>query len=280
MTGATVVMANDVVESKFMTFCQTYREHNPDMPLLVIPYNSDMERIERQSSTFEYEILSNYDFSQIDTFSRTAFPSLDDSYRRFRLRKLAMLDIDASNKIYVDVDTVINSPLDDFVAAMSDEASTVFFASESRDFVYRDLNRLDERLYDRPMFSSGFLGLARVPFSANDVLVTVQSQMNLYLDIRAPRVYDQPLINFAFAVMGLKLRNLYDCNGISALNFSGNKHLDWNGDTFIDCSSPDRKVLFVHWAGEHEMDGDFRFRSVYDELMARASRSVLLGTFR
>ena len=99
-----------------------------------------------------------------------------------------------------------------------------------------------------PLFSAGNYALLRPGFDAAAVMALIRGHAALYRRVRAPSGFDQPLMNLACHLAGLRLLPLHE----AAPGFTGEGF-------YLDpaiAPGPDgrllrhgRRVVAVHWAG-------------------------------
>jgi lipopolysaccharide biosynthesis glycosyltransferase len=251
MTTAIYVMANDAVVKWLAFFLDSLRQFDKDMPVRVIPYAKDLERVQKVCDAYGCSLI-DYDFSRIDKFSQEFFT---DPSKRGRLRKLAAFDGNYETNIYIDIDTIVTSSLNlEFPHAGN---IRLVYGTKSGDNVYRKDN-VPQYLRARSHgFSSGLLVFSK-PItwtSADAILSFIEANRDEYLNVRAPFVVDQPLLNYYVDALGLAVGSVSDVwPSISPHNWYKDPIISVDGSEAKDKYG--RRVLFIHWAGEDKLSMD------------------------
>ena len=255
------VLANDRVYGWFLPFLRSFRDHNPNMPAVVIPYHKDMTRTAAAAGDYGFEIADR-DFGVIDRFARTLYPR--NRYRRHKVRKIAVFDLPFASTIYIDIDTIVLqsfAPLKDVLAAGTAE---LVYASETPGWVYKPGYERVPQLAAGPLFSDGFFVTSRRFLTSDQIIETTRADLSLYRSLRQDDVYSQPLINFAAHMRGLVLRPVSAVTpDLSDVNFYQEDRVVADDGTIRDAAG--RKLIFIHWAGakDHDAGADARFGALW-----------------
>jgi len=255
------VLANDRVHEWFLPFLRSFRDHNPDMPAVVIPYHKDMTRTAAAAADHGFEVADR-DFRDIDRFARTLYPR--NRYRRHKVRKIAVFDLPFATTIYIDIDTIVLqsfAPLKDVLAAGKAE---LVYASETPGWVYKPGYERVPQLAAGPLFSDGFFATSRRFLTSDQIMETTREELSLYRALRQDQVYSQPLINFAAHMRGLALRPVSAVTpDLSDVSFYQEDGVVADNGTFRDAAG--RKLIFIHWAGakDHDAGTDARFGALW-----------------
>jgi hypothetical protein len=263
-------LANDAILHWALPFLESFRATNPDVALLLIPFDERIDRLAELAGIYRFEILER-DYADMTLFGEIAFPRREPMHAR--LRKLALFDIEAPGVVYLDTDTIVTADLSPLLRrlAATDERSLTY-ASETPGWVYRVDAPPARRIHRGPQFSTGFLALSGPPIGSATILRTVRENLVEYLLTRAAGVIDQPVINFAADALGIPLGRL-DATGL----FS---YRNWVRDPQIidgDAAPQDelgRPVAFLHWAGEKRASGVAPHWNRFQAIRRAASRRV------
>ena len=259
--AAVVVLANDPIHDWLVAFLDSFRKHNPDLPLKVLPYDQRIDRISRLAERFAFELI-DCDFGTLDDFARELYPL--NPKRRRRVRKFAALDLPLDTVIYVDVDTVV---LHDFAAltrVLEDDKTEFVYGSTTPGFVFKPHYRDIPQLRDAVLFSDGFFVTANRFISSETIIDTVRANLKTFMRLKQPRVFSQPLVNFTVHMRGIKAAAIDDVTeDLSSETYYKGVGITQDGDLFRD--KLDRKMLIMHWAGSAKLKDDDRFRGLWEE---------------
>ena len=244
---AFVALANDPVWEWFLPFVRSFREHNPDMPMVVIPYDDAMERIASIADEYRFEI-ADYDYGRIDRFTRLLFPT--QPYRRRKIRKLSAFDFPYANIIYLDIDTVVLSRFDRLSSLLAPGEAEFVYASRSPGWVFKPSAEKVPFLKGATPFSDGFFMTSNRFITTDKAIRAVRDNFLTYRRHRERKVYCQPVINFAVRALGLKAKSVVDLGDeYSDQTFYRDETIHAGADGYRDRDG--RKVLFIHWAGDN-----------------------------
>jgi hypothetical protein len=242
-----VFMADDPYAGWARSFLASLRDQAPGAEVFCIPYSDALGEIAALRTEFGFRMVEA-DFAAIDAFADECFPA--GPLRRRNLRKLAALDAPGAPYIYLDCDMLVTAPLAEVAALLAGaEADLVFWATSS-DWVYAAEARAEmaERFPGAPLFSAGNYAVLRPGFGSAAVMALIRAEAALYHRVRATSGFDQPLMNLACHLAGLRLLPLQ----AAAPGFTGEGF-------YLDpaiAAEPDgrllrhgARVVSVHWAG-------------------------------
>ena len=119
-------LANDPALEWFEAFVRSFRHHNPDLSLTVIPYNSAMNRLKALQAQFRFDVMPEAKAAQFDAIAhRVAGQNLPGG----TFRKLCTFFGEYETFLFLDSDIVVARPLAPFFAA---------FENAACDFIYFD----------------------------------------------------------------------------------------------------------------------------------------------
>jgi len=255
------VLANDRVIHWFVPFLRSFREHNPDLPAVVIPYHKDMTETAAAAAEHGVEVVER-DFAAIDRFARRLYPR--NRYRRHKVRKIAVFDLPFESTIYIDVDTIVLQSFAPLANVLAPGVAELVYASETPGWVYKPGYEDVPELAAGPLFSDGFFVTARRFLTSEQIMETTREKLALYRALRREDVYSQPLINFAAHLRGLALKPVSAVTpDLSDVSFYQEPGITSDGDTLRDAAG--RKLIFLHWAGAKDFDAeaDARFGALW-----------------
>jgi lipopolysaccharide biosynthesis glycosyltransferase len=119
-------LANDAALEWFEAFVRSFRKHNPDLPLTVIPYDTSMARLKALRARFQFEVMEESEASRFDAIAhRVAGQRIAGG----TFRKLCTFFGEYETFLFLDSDIVVTQPLEPFFDA---------FEKAEADFIYFD----------------------------------------------------------------------------------------------------------------------------------------------
>ena len=220
-------LANDYVYELAVAFLNSFRKYNPEIPLCLIPFDSDSERVGNLQERYGFSVYANREvLSRCDEISRNFHPKTIGHYR-----KLAAWEGDFDEFIYIDVDTVVLENID-----------FVFKFLAEYDFVttHSGMPHLIQFVWKPSIFSGGKLNGEQISYAANTGFIAGRKRAALYKDAigkldqaleHAPHMEfacaEQAFLNYLIVTSERKYTSLY------VLSLTGSH----------------REILFEHWAG-------------------------------
>jgi hypothetical protein len=109
-------LASDNVLDNTLAFLNSFREYNPEIPLCLVPFNTNVATITSLAPAYEFSIFENTsNLAVCDDMSRLVHGRCLGHYR-----KLAIWDGNFEEFIYIDVDTIVLSKLAPLFALLGD----------------------------------------------------------------------------------------------------------------------------------------------------------------
>jgi hypothetical protein len=265
-------MGNDAVFEQALAFLESFRTHNPQLNLAMIPFAADIQKMERLAPIFNFEIL-RLDTSRWDEMAREFYPGVEQKYKN-RLRKLAIFDLDHPAVIYIDLDTVVLQDLA-FIAEklLNDSVDFICTAIKNDPWVYNETFKTHAQFAQSKRFSDGFFAFNAGKIG-NKAYEIMRDNRALYFDVRATDVYSQPATNFIVDMLGLRVSEVYRIYpNVSPQTWYAGRLTEVNSGVL---SQDGGRVLFVHWAGPVDFNGDFKLKSLFAHFQA-AARDRIAG---
>lgn len=243
-------LANDWAYNQTVAFLNSFRHHNPTIPLCLIPFDSDTKRLRTLAKEYDFFVFEDPRTLAIaDAVNVTFFP------QNGVFRKLAMWNGPFDEFVYFDTDMIILHSVD-FMYDLLQEFDFVFGASDYP--AERHWTWLDS------IESSGMLKPEEYNFAANAGLIASRRNALKFdelfqraLDAIPLRQYmefcwDQPFINY-LAVTSGKHTSLHTLvRQGRRLPLEAHVHdKRWSfkvGATPV-CDGEEKAVLALHWAG-------------------------------
>jgi hypothetical protein len=250
-------VANDAIYELAVAFLKSFRIHNPSLPLCLIPYDRETERLSRLSETYNFCV-----WTDDALFERCAEISRRIHAGKVwgQYRKLAAWHGPFDEFIYIDTDTVVTSGVA-FVYDFLKDLTFVFTNSnipEARRWVWKDKIYATGALTERQIefaantgffcSTKGTLSIDAAESKLADALAIIQ-----HMELRC---VEQPFLNYLVVTSGKSHDSLW--NIVSRTNATHFPIERWAGSKhrflrFENCRTPLYNVLLVHWAGEWQV---------------------------
>lgn len=248
-------LANDAILDQALAFLASFRKHNPRIPLCLVPFAADSDRIREHAARYKFDVWADDAVLKVcDEISRAFHAGTVMG----QYRKLAMWTGPYEQFIYIDSDTVVLHSID-FVFGYLDRYD--FFTSHSnmphnRRWVWRDSIYHTGALTDRQIefaTSTGFVASRRGLIDPRTTYPDLAAPLSL-----APHMEllctEQPLLNYLIVTSGRphsSLSVIAEATGdpdIPQEQWAGEHIGDFRAGRLVPTKV--RHVLLVHWAGE------------------------------
>lgn len=265
-------LANNHVIELAIAFLNSFRTHNPNIPLCLIPFDDKVDKILELRETYSFEVYENQDLlTACDEMSAKFHGHVCGAYR-----KLVAWDGPFEEFVYIDTDTIVVQPID-FVFENLAHAD-IFTANSNvpamRKWVWKD--SIDE---------STVLSREQISFAANSgffvskskllSMAYVKTKIDAALELKEHmelHCMEQPLLNYLIVTSGYRYGSLLEFRK-SKINRRV-KHEWWAGTPGGYVRKGKFRLLFgppiflVHWAGVWQKDGgtlaDIPYKRLWD----------------
>jgi hypothetical protein len=199
-------LANDGVYDWLVAFLESMREHEPDLPIVVIPFDDRIDRIARLRSTYRFDIMDDPLLAETDRMGATYYPG--DALWPHAFRKLAAFWGPFENFAFFDSDVVILQPLREYFDKA--EVTPGFVCGDldvAQCFVPGNLRDAMLSTGQITGFNTGFFMSRRNAFTFEHM----QSLADEGLAIKNGFTFgDQPFINWCVSTAGMTVTPYYD----------------------------------------------------------------------
>lgn len=248
MTRGVYFLGNDRVVELAHAFLNSFRAHNPTLPLCYIPFDCDFSVIARLRERYRFSVYEGPDtLLACDQFSRRFHPRVQGHYR-----KLACWNGPFDEFIYIDLDTVVLSSLEPMFPML--EKASFIACDGGFEWVWRagirDVPALSQEQLSYAV-STGFIVSRRsaLPFGELETRVRAAAELKEHMELSC---IEQPLLNYLIVTSGCRYTTL------DALIREGNalRRNVWSGWKGAEVSDGEVRIpgqgnaLFMHWAGD------------------------------
>lgn len=245
-------LANDNVLDWMTAFLESFREHEPDRRLVIIPFDQKIDRLAQLADRYHFEFLSDPSLEKLDAIGDRIHPGKYSDSHMFR--KFAAFWGSLENFIFLDSDIVLLGKLDELFESYQVSSCDFMHYDTSVEYVYKAGSFRDEmiKLYHSTGFNTGCFASSQGKLSLEDVLTFSQEALAIK-DFFACGG-EQPFLNYCVDRKGLKKDVFFHSSNDLA-------HWTWGNITpvvfqdgsyrFMNSGSEDfgKRVLFLHWSG-------------------------------
>jgi hypothetical protein len=279
MSRGVYVVANDRVFDQAIALLSSLRLQDPDIPVVLIPFNQDYQQVWRVlQQNFNVQLFPDLEFlEQLTQDIAGIFPS-DFLKLPNKMRKLAVWFGPLDEFVYIDTDILLFQSI---TKSLEYLRQADFFCcdfhhkgrglSEVFSPVVKELQIFsDTQLQD--VFNSGFWGGRKGAFSYEEMLTLLKecAAHREYFDFSTGTT-DQPILNY-LVLKGTQHRiNITQANPDEPGSWAGSGHFVEKEGLLYD---GDRPLRYLHWAGCPMRPGgpywtiweSYRFRVVSEPL--------------
>lgn len=274
ITQGVYFMANNKVVDLVTAFLNSFRIHNKDLPLCLIPYNDDFEQIVVLKDIYNFSVFDNQELLDFcDAISIKFHGNTVGAYR-----KMVAWEGNFEQFIYIDIDTIV---LDSLSFVWKNLSHCKIFTSHSnvseiRKWVWKDSIYENERLTKTQIeyaANTGFIVSTKNILSMNWIIDQVDEALTLKEDMEL-LCMEQPFLNYLIVTSGYNYGSLlqFSIRGVGRGVNSDVKFEFWAGlpggivkkGRLID---PYRRPLFlIHWAGVWQQNNEDLTKIPYRKL--------------
>jgi hypothetical protein len=261
--------ANDLVYDWAIAFLNSFRKFNPDLRLILIPFNDDCDRIFQLRSQYNFDIYIDPTFDRLEAIGQ-AFELGHTPNGKYWFRRYAAFWGELDRFIYLDVRQVVLADLTPMIAALDEFDFELLHYDCAIDQVYQSGKFRREMLKQRRGrgFLSGLWAAQAGLFSIEEFELLAVSALEIRAQLN-PRNTDQAFINYccdikpircgqiAEVIGGIcdngwarKSGQIYEADGIYRLwDYGGLEHK--------------KQVILLHWAG-YKLSATMPHRNLFD----------------
>lgn len=194
-------LANDGVLEWFIAFIKSLRQHNPTIPLRVIPFDDRCAQLEKLCSIYDFSIIKA-PLHGYDAIGELFVPGQAGAHT---FRKLHAFEGEFDEFLFLDSDIVVVDDLSPLFAAFGRSDADVLFTDLDVEHVYAAGELYERSLHD-PRYKAFNTGI----WMARRGLLQLEQLGELARAAHASgqmhHDYDQPFINFCLHETGARLR--------------------------------------------------------------------------
>ena len=266
--------ANDVVYDWALAFLNSFRMFNPELRLLLIPFNDDCDRLLKLQDIYQFEIYTDPAFEQLEAIGQ-AFELGQTATGPYWFRRYAAFWGPCDRFMYLDARQVILASLSPIIRALDVYDFDLLHFDCAVDQVYEpsELRRSLLRQGKANGFNSGRWAARKGLFTLEDFEQLSEKALRLRQQLNL-RNTDQAFINYCCDHKPLRSAHAAEVLGgichTSWARQSGHVYLE-NGQYYLwDYGGLDHKKRYVlmHWAG-YSMQSALPNRVILDSFRYR-----------
>lgn len=245
-------LGNDKVLDWLIAFLESLRTHEPDRPLIIIPFDEKVDQLSKLTSVYGFELLEDKNLKELDDIGYAINPGKYSDAHTFR--KLATFWGPLEQFIYLDSDIVVLSKLDELFEAYSILECEFMHYDTSVGYVYKEGEFREKMIkdYSSKEFNSGAFASAKGVITLNDV-------KNILPEALAIKEYfkmgsEQPFFNYLIDKKQLKTAAFFELYpDLCQWTWGNLKPIEFTEGAYrlMNPQSPDfrRRIPFLHWSG-------------------------------
>jgi hypothetical protein len=272
-THCVYILGNDPYYDWVRVFLESFREHNPTVPLLFLPFDNNTRRVERLASRYRFEIVRDSYFEELDDLGRE-FIGLGAGHHS--IRRLWTFTGPYRQFLFIDTDMVVTANYDAaFAAFAASEYGLVYFDADIeqvyRPGLFRDRMRSE---YHSPGFNGGNW-FSRTGLFTRDDWLRLAALARQQREGFVPNKLEQPLINYFCDLQRVRMAHLRSiAPDASTANWAANPvHYDpADGSYRFDERLPDgslARAYSLHFAGVNRLSHRMPNKDLYLKYRAR-----------
>lgn len=248
------IVANDKVAENAIALLNSIRLYDPDIPVILIPFNDSYHRIaETLSQQHGVQVFPNLEL--IDQLTQTIGNIFDKDFLALpnKMRKFAVWFGPLDEFIYIDTDIVVFEKISDTLNYLSDFdflCCDYHFSGEGIRNIFSPVIQ-DQGIFTpddlQDVFNSGFWASRTGLFTEAQLYDTLRecAAHREYFDF-TQGVTDQPLLNYLMLQRVQRRGNLVKPPYSAPGSWAGSKHFQERDHILYD---NDKQLKYLHWAG-------------------------------
>jgi hypothetical protein len=254
-TRGAYFVANDRIIDLTIAFLNSFRKSNPDLPLCLIPFRADTERLMQLAEKYQFTVYPNQEMlAYCDQISRLFHPEVTGHYR-----KLACWHGPFDEFVYIDVDMVVLKPIDfsfellnhyEFITSCSNIAHAEQWVWKPSVYQTKMLNQEQIRYAANTGYIISKKGVIPTETLMDRALEATKLSAHMELNCK-----EQPFLNYLIVTSGLRFSSLWVLAGtvLFPRNYieywagNGKKQLLKGYKTHHEGQI--REIFLIHWAG-------------------------------
>lgn len=247
--------ANDAVYEWAIAFLNSFRTFNPDLRLILIPFNEQCDRLLKLSNIYNFEVYIDSSFSRLEAIGQ-AFELGYTPTGPYWFRRYASFWGPLDYFIYLDVRQLILADFKPLIEAIETLGFDLLHYDCAVDQVY-ELGEFRQKLLRQGRgrgFNSGRWASRRGLFSLEEFEELAQSALKIRSQLN-PRNTDQAFINYCCDTKLVRYSHFAEAIGGICQNGwarqSGNIFQKYGKYYLWDYGGLDhhKQVVLIHWAG-------------------------------
>lgn len=245
-------LGNDKVLDWLIAFLESLRTHEPDRPLIIIPFDEKVDQLSKLASVYGFELLEDKNLKELDDIGYAINPGKYSDAHMFR--KLATFWGPLEQFLYLDSDIVVLSKLDELFEAYSILKCDFMHYDTSVGYVYKDGEFREKMIrdYSSKEFNAGVFASATGIITLDDIknILTEALENKEHFKIGG----DQPFFNYLIDKKQLNTAAFFDLYPELCRWTWGNlKPIEFTEGAYrlMNPQNPDfkRRIPFIHWSG-------------------------------
>jgi hypothetical protein len=238
-------LANDAVLEWTIAFLESFRIHEPDGHLIIIPFDDNTERLEKLTHQYKFEFFQDKSLlSELDLIGS----HFSDEYAQIHtFRKFAAFWGRFDRFLFIDSDIVLLDRTEELFAAYLSSNCEFMYSDPNMEEVYEPGIFREEMIanYSAVGFNAGFFISSKNTISLED-LEALAETAQLVKDNFVTRNGEQPFLNYCVHTKKLKAKAFADViDDLSEWTWAGLHPVSVSNGIY---RLNDKKLPYLHWA--------------------------------
>lgn len=254
MTRGVYIVANDRVANNAIALMSSIRRHDPDLPVIMIPFNADCQRVQ-QVLTEYFQVQVFPDLHLLEELTTTIGNIFPRDFLKLpnKMRKLAAWFGPLEEFLYIDTDIItFRSLVETFEFLRDVDFLNCDFHCKGRGLsdVFSPVV-VEQKIFTetalQDVFNSGFWGSRQSVFSMDKMVGLLKecAAHREYFDFSSGTT-DQPIMNYLILKGAERRLNIVRANPEEPGSWGGSAHFVERDRVLYD---GDRPLRYLHWAG-------------------------------
>jgi hypothetical protein len=277
--------ANDVVYDWTIAFLNSFRKFNPNLRLILIPFNKHCDRLLQLQSKYNFEVFIDPSFDRLEAIGQ-AFELGHTPTGPYWFRRYSPFWGPCDRFLYLDARQVVLSDLTPLISALDEFDFEFLHYDCAIDQVYQQGEFRQELLRQGKGrgFLSGLWAARKGLFSIEEFELLAADALKLREQLN-PRNTDQAFINYCCDIKALRYGHFAEVLGSICENAwarqSGTVYQSDGIYRLWDYGGQDHKkqVVLMHWAG-HKLRSTMPNHHLFDRYFSKEMSLLDVAIFR
>ena len=245
-------LGNDNVLDWLITFLESFRCHEPEVNLKIIPFDDKIEKLERLSSKYNFSVLTDESLSTLDSIGHAIHPDKYSDAHTFR--KFAAFWGPFEKFLFLDSDIVVLSQLDILLQPFLQSDFDLMHYDTSLNYVYKpgDFRNRMVSEFGSTSFNTGCFAATNTLLTLDDVKDCLTQALAIKENFACGG--EQPFLNYCVDIKKTKRATFFEKDkSLCKWTWANQKPIRHVNEKYCLMSphNPNygKQIPFLHWSG-------------------------------